>query len=71
MSKTMTKEQIERAFANAAGNVNHEFSQDVIDCCKPFMEAMKQRIIAENGSDEVMKQIDDELMAEWNKLHGK
>lgn len=71
MSDFMTKEQIEDAFIVSAGIVDHEFSQDVVERCKPLMEAMKQRIIDANGSDEVMQQIDNELMAEWNKLHGK
>lgn len=67
----MNHEQIERAFNVAGGIVNHEFSQDVIESCKPLMESMKQRLIDANGSDEVFEQIDQELMNEWNKLHKK
>ena len=39
------KERLKEIFRSSKGIVDHEFSQEVIDACKPYEDARHQRIL--------------------------
>ena len=62
------KERLKEIFRISKGIVDHEFSQEVIDACKPSEDARHQRIL--NG-ETTLEQEEAALMAEWRRLNPK
>ena len=62
------KERLKEIFRSSKGIVDHEFSQEVIDACKPYEDARRQRIL--NG-ETTLEQEEAALMAEWRELNKK
>lgn len=65
------REQLEESIRSATASVNLEFSQEVIDNCKPLSDLIDQFIIANDGSKEAFQAVDDVLMEKWRELHQK
>ena len=57
--------ELREAAKRAKGNVDHEFSQDVIDKCEPYIQSTIERVI--KGETTFEAEI-DLLLIEWNKL---
>ena len=62
------KERLKEIFRSSKGIVDHEFSQEVIDACKPYEDARHQRIL--NG-ETTLELEEAALMAEWRELNKK
>ena len=60
--------ELREADKRAKGNVDHEFSQDVIDKCEPYIQSTIERVIKGETTFEAEEK---KLLALWNELHKK